>query len=152
MTHLRRRADVHLPYTTDRLYRWVRPKKGNPMSDVLHDPTHDPEDETEEEEDEEDENESWETENGLIFEIVECPADAESPIHDEVLVVEEDEEGNQKDVAIALSIEDVDEAIDTLKEIRAEMVKRQSARGGAVVATPKPAAKTPAKTSGRSKK
>jgi hypothetical protein len=129
------------PYTTARLYRWVRPQKENLMSDVIDDPN-DPEEEVEEEEeDEEDENESWETENGLVFEIVECPADNELPIHDEVLVVEEDEHGNTKDVAIALSIGDVDEAIDTLKEIREEMVKRQSARDGAVVATPKPAAK-----------
>jgi len=120
------------------------------MSDVIDDP-HEEEldeegDEEEEEGDEEGENDSWETENGLVFEIVECPADADSPVHDEVLVVEEDEKGNTKDVAIALSIEDVDEAIDTLKEIREEMVKRQAARtSGARIAAapapPKPAAK-----------
>jgi hypothetical protein len=118
------------------------------MSDVIGDPSDPTEDEENEEgegeegdDEEDDENESWETENGLVFEIVECPADAELPLHDEVLVIEEDEAGNQKDVAIALSVEDVDEAIDTLKEIRAEMVKRQTARGGArlAAAVPKPA-------------
>src|SRR5271154_5752847 len=113
MTHPRRRADVHLPYTTAQLYRWVRPQKGNPMSDVIDDPN-EPEDEDEgleeeEEEDEEDDDiESWETDNGLVFEIHPVEADAESPAHDEVLVIEESATpgGEPKDVAIALSIED----------------------------------------------
>ena len=133
------------PYTTARLYGWVRPKKGNPMSDVIDDPREEEEEDGEEgeEEEEDDEIESWETENGLVFEIHPVEADAELPAHDEVLVIEEsdDPKVEPKDVAIALSIDDVDEAIDTLKEIRAEMVKRQAARQGAINPAPKPAAK-----------
>jgi len=121
------------------------------MSDVLDDPNEPEDDEDEEEEegldDEEDDGiESWETENGLVFEIHPVEADAESPAHDEVLVIEEndDPKGDPKDVAIALSIEDVDEAIDTLKEIRAEMVKRQTARSGGAQLAAVPA-KAPAR-------
>jgi len=111
------------------------------MSDVIGDPPEDEEDEEGEEEEEDEEDGEWETENGLIYQIVDVPAEGEDPAHDEVLLVEEDEKGNLKDVAIALSVEDVDEAIDTLKEIKEEMVKRQNARSGAINPMPKPAAK-----------
>jgi hypothetical protein len=80
---------------------------------------------------------SWETENGLIFELHGLDD------HDEIIVVEEEEEIPGKDtddhtVALALSLEDLDEAIDLLKEIREEMVKRQTTRRPAKPAKAKP--------------
>lgn len=76
---------------------------------------------------------SWETENALVFELHGLP-DA-----DEVLVIEEDDQGEQKDVAIALSVEDLDEAVEILKEIREMMVERAIKRK-----TPKVRAKSKA--------
>lgn len=129
------------PYTTVQLYRWVRPK-GNPMSDVIDDPNEpenedDENEEEEEDEDDEDEPEAWETDNGIVFELHSFED------HDEVLVYEEPEDGKEveKDVAIALSLEDLDEAIEVLKEIREKMAEKETARSP--VARIAPAAKTP---------
>lgn len=96
--------------------------------------------ETEEETDEEEETEpgdtlvdSWETENALIFELHGLGD------HDEIIVIEEEDDeepgkkkpgadGDDHTVALALSLEDLDEAIDIMKEIRERMVERQNAR------------------------
>src|SRR5271154_86335 len=115
------------PHTTARLYRWVRPKR-NPMANAIdkneplpEEPENEEieegegEEEEEEEEDEEREGgdtlvDSWETENGLIFELHGLDD------HDEIIVVEEEEEiPGKKDtddhtVALALGLEDLDEA------------------------------------------
>jgi hypothetical protein len=110
------------------------------MSDVIDDPNEPDENEEEEEEEsdeegEEGEPEAWETENGVVFELHTFED------HDEVLVFEEPEEGKDvtKDVALALSLEDLDEALDVLKEIREKMVEKETARSPiAKTPTPKP--------------
>lgn len=110
-------------------------------------PEEDLDDEGDDEGDEEEEGEpgessddtlvdSWETENALVFELHGLDD------HDEIIVVEEEEEIPGKDsddhtVALALSVEDLDEAIDVLKEIREKMVERQATRARAK--SPKPA-------------
>jgi hypothetical protein len=132
------------PHTTARLYRWVRPKR-DPMANVTETEMHENETENDDEEEEEVEPgngdgdsllESWETENALIFELHGFGD------HDEIIVFEEKDEEEEPvrkkpekpedtddvSVALALNIEDLDEAIEIMKEIRVKMVERENAR------------------------
>jgi hypothetical protein len=82
---------------------------------------------------------SWETENGLVFEL-HCIPDG-SKTHDELIVIEPEDENepapkrddNDQIVGLALNLEDLDEAMGILNEIREKMVERQSQQ-----APPKP--------------
>jgi hypothetical protein len=143
------------PFTSARLYRWVKPEK-NPMNSTI-DPEapelNDPEDEEEGDEGDEGDGEEssdtlveeWETENGIVFELHSVED------HDEVLVVEtyEDElppprakgEENDQIVGVALSIDDLEECMDIMKQIHKKMVERQLTRSPKMKPVPKAAAR-----------
>jgi hypothetical protein len=142
------------PFTSSRLYRWVKPEK-NPMNGTIDPEVPDPEldlsnDEGEGEDEESSDTliEEWETDNGIVYEFHGLED------HDEVLVVEpyDDEdppparaEGEEKDqiVGIALDIDDLEETMDILKQIHKKMVERQLSRSPKMKPTPRAAQRKP---------
>lgn len=107
------------PYTI--CLRHYRTNRGVLMS-AITEPT-DPENE-EGSEDEDTLLESWESDNEeTVYELHDFEG------HDQVLVVGgSDEEGEVETVCLADNIEELDEAIEILTEIRAKMVERASGR------------------------
>jgi hypothetical protein len=118
------------PYTTPRLRRDVFPK-ADPMSKIAETETPEVDEDGEDGEEPETLLEAWETDNDEV-----CYELHGFDDHDEVLAVggesdpdDEETEGDDRVVALALNLKELDEAIEILTEIRGKMAERDAGRG-----------------------